>query len=274
MEQNTSKGKVIFAGAGPGDPELITLKAMRCLKEAEVVITDRLVSEQILDEYVNKNAMLLHVGKQAGRAGSTPQTLINELLVDYALQGKRVVRLKGGDTTIFSNILDELQALTREGIPFEIIPGITAASGAGACAGIPLTARGYANAVRFLTFHKPDLLETTYWRELANTADTLVFYMSSGTLDTLVETLQFHGIASDRFLSVVEQATTPMQQVFCTNIYDYAKNGKGRSFLSPSLVIVGKVACLHQSFGWLPDGLSREPYFETVTDTKKTEARA
>src|SRR5450432_1650176 len=119
---NQHKGKVIIAGAGPGDPELITVKALRYLQKADVVITDRLVSDVILYEYTNKEALILHVGKQCRKGASTPQSTINELIVEYALQGKLVVRLKGGDASIFSNVLDELQALREHGIPYEIVP--------------------------------------------------------------------------------------------------------------------------------------------------------
>ena len=148
---NNIKAKVILAGAGPGDPELITVKVARYLQLADVVLTDRLVSEEILNTYVRKDAEIIHVGKQCRRGISTPQKTINELIVEYALQNKLVVRLKGGDVSIFSNILDELEALVANKISYEIIPGVTAALGAAATAGIPLTARGYSTAVRFLT---------------------------------------------------------------------------------------------------------------------------
>src|SRR5258708_16870706 len=123
-------GKVILAGAGPGDPELLTLKALRWLQQADVVIADRLVSDKIMDEYTRKDALILPVGKQCRKGASTPQSIINELLVEYALQGKLVVRLKGGDASIFSNVLDELKTLTEHHIPYEIVPGVTAALGA------------------------------------------------------------------------------------------------------------------------------------------------
>ena len=154
MNSNDKKGKVILAGAGPGDPELISVKAARWLSKADVVLTDRLVSHEILDEYVHGDAEIICVGKQ-GRFGiSTPQKRINQLMIEYSQAGKTVVRLKGGDVSIFANILDELQTLVENDIPYEIIPGISAAFGAAAYAGIPLTARNYANAVRFLTFYK------------------------------------------------------------------------------------------------------------------------
>jgi siroheme synthase len=157
------KGKVILAGAGSGDPELLTIKAFRYLQFADVVLTDRLVSDVIINEYVNPEAEVLYVGKQCRRGASTPQASINELMVDYAKQGKLVVRLKGGDVSIFSNVLDELQALVEHHIPYEIIPGITAALGAAAYAGMPLTARNYSTAVRFLTCYNTDVITEDYW---------------------------------------------------------------------------------------------------------------
>ncbi len=257
-------GKVIFAGAGPGDPELITMKAVRYLQLADVVLTDRLVSEDILKWYVSKNAEIIHVGKQCRRGVSTPQQIINELIADYALQGKLVVRLKGGDVSIFSNIMDELETVVANKIPFEIVPGVTAALGASAYAGIPLTARDHATAVRFLTYYKSDVLSEEYWTELAGTSDTLVFYMSSETLDTVVEKLTKYNIDSAKLLAVVEQATTPIQQVHICNLYNYTSTLKGRSFISPSLVIIGKVVALHQQFAWVKNDNSTHSYFKPV----------
>jgi len=274
MTNNHHTGKVIIAGAGPGDPELLTLKALRYLQQADVIIADRLVSEVILDEYVKKDALILHAGKQSRKGASTPQFIINELLVEYALQGKLVLRLKGGDVSIFSNMMDELNALSRYHIPYEIIPGITAASGAAAYAGIPLTARDHANAVRFLTYYKTDLLEDDYWRELAQTGDTLVFYMSSDTLDALVSKLLQFKIAADRHVAIIEQATTPMQNVYGCNIHEYAKKWGGSNFVSPTLIIIGKVAALQQQFQWLSNSNSKEYYFKPIGKSVKEEARA
>ena len=202
-------GKLILAGAGCGDPELITVKAARYLQQAEVVLTDRLVSDDILRTYVRETAEIVYVGKQCRRGFSTPQESINEMIREYALQGKLVVRLKGGDVSLFSNILDELQVAAENNIPYEIIPGITAATGAAAYAGIPLTARAYSTAVRLLTLYKSDVLSDGYWKELATTDDTLVFYMSSETIDDVAEKLMAASIADDKLLAVIEQATTP-----------------------------------------------------------------
>lgn len=257
-------GKVILAGAGPGDPDLITVKAARWLQQADVVLTDRLVSEEILHTYVRQEAEIIHVGKQCRRGVSTPQQTINELLVDYALQGKLVVRLKGGDVSIFSNIMDELKTLVANNIPYEIVPGVTAALGAAAYAGIPLTARGYATAVRFLTYYKSDVVTDEYWKELANTNDTLIFYMSSETLHKVVDRLRANNISADKLLAVIEQATTPFQKVHVSNLYEYEANLKGQSFISPSLVIIGKVVSLHEQFGWLANSNSSEYYFKPV----------
>jgi len=267
-------GRVIIAGAGPGDPELLTLKALRYLQQADVVIADRLVSDVILCEYVKKDALVLHAGKQSRKGASTPQFIINELLVEYALQGKMVMRLKGGDVSIFSNLMDELNALSRHHIPYEIIPGITAASGAAAYAGIPLTARDHANAVRFLTYYKADLLQDDYWKELAQTGDTLVFYMSSDTLDELISKLLQHKIAGDRHIAVIEQATTPMQHVYNCNIHEYAKKRGSSNFVSPTLIIIGKVAALQQQFQWIPNSNNREYYFKPIERNVKEIARA
>jgi uroporphyrin-III C-methyltransferase/precorrin-2 dehydrogenase/sirohydrochlorin ferrochelatase/uroporphyrin-III C-methyltransferase len=274
MKQVLQKGKVIFAGAGPGDPELITVKAVRFLQKADVIITDRLVSETILETYARKDALILHAGKQQGREGSTPQQVINELLVAYSLEGKLVLRLKGGDPTIFSNILDELLSLVKYQIDYEIIPGITAATGAAAYAGIPLTARNYANALRILTLHKPELMEEKDWKDLAGTDDTLVFYMSATNLDLLVEKLIDHGASREKYISVIEQGTTPLQRVTTASLLNFVSERKGTDWISPTLVIVGKVAALQEQFQWLPQNGSDQSYFSPLESTKKKEERA
>ena len=261
-------GKVILAGAGCGDPELITLKAVRYLQQADVVLTDRLVSKDILQQYVNKAAEIIYVGKQCRRGFSTPQKSINELIVQYALEGKLVVRLKGGDVSLFSNILDELEVLVANNIPYEIVPGVSAAMGAAAYAGIPLTARGYTTAVRLLTFYKSDVVTDVYWKELANTEDTLVFYMSSETLDAVVENLLQNNIADDKLLAVIEQATTPMQQVHISSLKAYGENLGGKVFASPTLVIIGKVVALNEKFSWLQNSTQTGEYFKPVADVQ------
>lgn len=264
-ETITHPGKVILAAAGCGDPELITVKAARWLQQADIVLTDRLVSEKILKEYVQPGVEIIYVGKQNNKAASIPQADINQLLLKYALQGKLVVRLKGGDIAFFSNVLDELQILTENNIPFEIIPGVTAASGASAYAGIPLTAREYATSVRFLTCYKTEIFTDTYWAELAATNDTLVFYMSSETLDTVVDNLTNHKIDATKLMAVVEQATTPQQNISICNLYEYTNTLKGKAFASPTLVIIGKVVALHNKFAWHNNTTADELYFKPVS---------
>jgi uroporphyrin-III C-methyltransferase len=268
------KGKVILAGAGPGDPELLTLKALRYLQKADVVITDRLVSNIILEEYVNKDALVLHVGKECRKGASTPQSTINELIIDYAIHGKLVVRLKGGDVSIFSNVLDELQVLSANQIEYEIVPGVTAALGAAAYAGIPLTARDYSTAVRFLTYYKTDIIDDQVWKDLAGTDDTLVFYMSSGNLDVLIEKLVQNKISADKHIAVIEQATTPLQNVYSCNVTEYRGRFGKRLSVSPTLIIIGKVAALHQQFNWIENSNSKENYFEPVAKTNHISVRA
>ena len=265
MNQSFNPGKVIIAGAGPGDPELLTVKTARCLRQADVVLTDRLVSEQILKNFVSPATEIIHVGKQCRRGLSTPQETINDLMVHHALLGKLVVRLKGGDVSIFSNILDELEVLVTHNISYEIIPGVTAALGAAAFAGIPLTARSFATSVRFLTYYKSDIVTDKYWKELANTNDTLVFYMSSETLEEVVEKLTANHIHEDKLLAIIEQATTPLQNVHISNMYDYKKDFSGKKFISPSLVIIGEVVSLHEKFKWLQNSNSNEYYFKPMT---------
>lgn len=264
MKRTIKSQKVILAGAGPGDPELLTMKAAGYLQNADVVLVDRLVSKEILTNYVSPKAEIIYVGKQCRRGISTPQKTINELMVEHALLGKLVVRLKGGDVSIFSNILDELETLAAHNIPYEIIPGVTAALGAAAFAGIPLTARGYATSVRFLTYYKSDVVTNEYWKELANTEDTLVFYMSSETLLNVVEKLTTHHIHEDKLLAIIEQATTPFQNVQVYNLYDFKRNVSAANFVSPTLVIIGRVVALHENFKWLENSGSKEFYFKPL----------
>lgn len=266
MLRKNNIGKLVLIGAGCGDPELITVKAIRWLQDADVVLTDRLVSKNILKEYVNRDATIIYVGKQCRRGFSTPQKSINELIIQFANEGKLVVRLKGGDVSLFSNVLDELETAAENNIPYEIVPGISAAMGAAAYSGIPLTARGYSTAVRLLTFYKKDVVSDAYWKELANTNDTLVFYMSSETLDGVVENLLKNGIDRAKKLAVIEQATTPMQRVQTLPLDQYAHLLKGKALASPTLVMIGRVVALHQKFSWIPNAADDEEYFKPVED--------
>lgn len=259
-------GKVYFIGAGPGDPELLTIKAARILAGAEVVITDRLVSESIIQQYVNPDAIVIPVGKQGRSNASTPQPEINDIIVQFATAYKRIVRLKGGDIALYSNILDELITVNSHGIPYEIIPGITALSGASACTGVPLTARGLAVGVRILTYYTNTAISDDTWKQLASFEDTLVFYMTGNALPQLVNNLLKGGADQTIPFLVIEQATTPNQHVQEFTLGGFNNFPVRQEFLSPSLVVMGKVASLYQQFAWLPNNNERVAYFKPLED--------
>lgn len=266
MKITNKTPKVYLIGAGPGDPDLITVKAIRAITEADVILCDRLVSPEIVDNYVGKETEIVYVGKECSKKASTPQSSINELMVEYALQNKTVARLKGGDVSIFSNILDELQVLKENKIAYEIIPGVTAALGAAAYAGMPLTARGYATSVRFLTYYKSEIMTEDYWKEIAETNDTLVFYMSVGNLTNLVDKFKEYDVSSEKKIAVIEQATTPFQKVYTSSFEDFAQKLGHKLFASPSLVVIGKIVNLHEEFSWLQNTDSEGLYFKSITN--------
>lgn len=250
MDEKQAIGKVVLAGAGPGDAELISVKLMRCLGTADVILTDRLVNPDIIARYANAAAEVISTGKQGFNESSMSQQEINELILHHALAGKMVLRLKGGDVAFFSNVLDELQAIAIHQVPFEIIPGITAASGASAYAGIPLTARGYAQGVQVLTFNPNTYYSSERWKQLANSNDTLVFYMAAKNCIGLAEVLGRYSRRPATPMAVIEQATTVYQHVHITTLKDCAVDFAGKVFASPSIIIIGDVVRLHHDFGW------------------------
>lgn len=260
-----NSGRVILAGAGPGDAELITLKLQKRLNEADVIITDRLVNPEIIENYANPGATIIITGKQGYNDASVSQEEICKLIVDHALDGKNVLRLKGGDVAFFSNVLDELKVLQENSILFEIIPGITAASGASAYAGIPLTARGYAQAVQFITFNPTNFYSSEKWKTLAGTNDTLVFYMAAKNIADLAELLLRYTRKASTPMAVIEQATTAHQQVHISSLKNCANDFAGKLFSSPSLVIVGEVVELYESFNWFTANGTGSVFNELIT---------
>jgi uroporphyrin-III C-methyltransferase/precorrin-2 dehydrogenase/sirohydrochlorin ferrochelatase/uroporphyrin-III C-methyltransferase len=265
-QQNKSKGKVVIAGAGPGDAELITLKAIRHLNKADIVLTDRLVNMDIIESHAPQ-AIVIPVGKQCRKQKSTPQTVINELMVHHASLGRYVVRLKGGDVSIFSNIMDELEVLVKNNIPYEIIPGITAALGTAASAGVPLTARGFSKGVRLLTYYNNKAIDEKEWENLATTEDTLVFYMSGETCFELVEKLMGSGSNKDTPVLLAEQATTPAERFLLSTLDDCRNDWKEHEFVSPSLLIIGKVASLYYQYAWHYTFQSGDIFFDELKGT-------
>ncbi|WP_258932095.1 uroporphyrinogen-III C-methyltransferase [Flavobacterium oreochromis] len=257
-----NRGKVILAGAGPGDPELISLKALKYLQKADVVLTDRLVSPELIEEYARKDAEIVYVGKQCSKGVWTPQQDINELIVLFAQQGKLVLRLKGGDSTLFSNILDELQVLVENEIPYEIVPGISAAFGAAAYTGMPLTARGYSRGLRFLTLYELEHVESQQWTDWATTNDTLVFYMSGQKLNVLAQKLMEQNIDPEKGVAVIQQATTPNQKTNVFSFKDILNNTLPQFAYVPTLIVVGSVVNLHQQYAWFEEKTITESYFD------------
>lgn len=256
--------KVIFISEGPGDPDLITLKAVyHYLRKSEVVLVDRLVSPEILKKYSNSKSKrkIIYVGKSSTCRKNKSllyltQKRINEIMIYHALQGKYVIRLKGGDVSIFSSIMDELIELKKYHISYEIISGVTAAVGAAAYTGISLTARGYASSVRFITLHNPNSIHKHQWIEFLKTSDTLVFYMCIQKLNYIFDRLIMNkrNIYTDKLVAIVEQATTPMQKVYTSSLYNCKELiKKEKKFLSPSLVIIGKTVNFHRRFKWTSD---------------------
>ena len=241
-------GTVTLVGAGPGDPELLTLKALRALQDADIILHDRLVSPAILD-YARRDATLLSVGKSAG-GHSTTQADINALLIEHARQGLRVVRLKGGDPFIFGRGGEELAALARAGVDFSVVPGITAALGVAAYAGIPLTHRDHAHSVSFVTGHADRDGKEPDWRALAAPGATAVFYMGLARLERSVQQLLEHGAAADRPAALVAQGTLPNQRVVTATLGTLAAAVAAAQLESPALLIVGDVVALQSTLAW------------------------
>lgn len=257
-------GSVALVGAGPGDPELLTVKALRLIQEADVIVHDALVDERILD-YARRDAELHDVSKRGGRC-AFPQTDIHALLQQAAQAGRRVVRLKGGDPMVFGRGGEELQFLRHHGIDHEVVPGITAAAGCAAYAGIPLTHRDHAQSVRLITAHGRHSVDRLDWRALAQERQTLAFYMAVACIDQVQKQLLTHGRSPATPVAMVENGTRPQQRVMVGTLGQLADLAHAHALQSPAMLYVGEVAALAAQLGWYGDA--------PLTDSKLSEQLA
>lgn len=244
-ENNQPQGSVVLVGAGPGDAGLMTIKGLQQCQQADVVVYDRLVSDEVM-HLVRRDAERIYVGKRAG-FHCVPQEEINQILINHAKAGKRVVRLKGGDPFIFGRGSEELEALIEHQIPFSVVPGITAASGCTTYAGIPLTHRDYAQSVRFITGHGKGLNDAQ-WQCIAQDNQTLVFYMGLSKADYIQQMLLNQHMRATMPVAIVEKGTLATQKVVVGQLQQLAE--MANSMQSPALIIVGEVVSLNQKLQW------------------------
>jgi len=256
------KGEVYLVGAGPGDPDLLTFRALRLMQQADVAVYDRLVSQGIVD-LVRRDAELVYVGKERNNH-TIPQEDINQLLVRLAQEGKRVVRLKGGDPFIFGRGGEEIETLKENNVDFQVVPGITAAAGCSTYGGIPLTHRDHAQSCTFVTGHLKDGTVNLNWSALAHQNQTIVFYMGLQAVNIIHQKLVEFGLDDDTPAALVEQGTTENQRVHIATLGTLSEVVKEQNVLPPSIIIVGTVVTLHEKLKWFSPNNERTSTFQSA----------
>jgi uroporphyrin-III C-methyltransferase/precorrin-2 dehydrogenase/sirohydrochlorin ferrochelatase len=246
--QDSETGEVYLVGGGPGDPDLLTFKALRLMQQADVIVYDRLVSKEVM-ELVRRDAELIYAGKERDNH-AIPQGGINQLLVDLAKAGRRVCRLKGGDPFIFGRGGEEIEELASNNIPFQVVPGITAANGCSSYSGIPLTHRDYSQSARFVTGHLKDGTMNLPWNELAVESQTIVFYMALVGAKYMSQQLIAHGMDKNMPVALIEKGTTNQQKVWTTTLKELPHTVESNEIHPPTLIIVGRVVELRDKLNW------------------------
>ena len=263
--RDAAPGMVYLVGTGPGDPDLLTVKALRLIGQAEVVLYDNLVSREIM-ALVPAAAERVYVGKQRARH-TVRQEAINALLVLHARRGKRVLRLKAGDPFVFGRGGEEIETLTAQGVPFEVVPGITAALGVAAYAGIPLTHRDHAQSCVFVTGNLRDGSIDLDWEALARPRQTVVIYMGFANLPALCAAMVAHGVAPSMPAAIVQQGTTPSQKVVTGTLANLPERASAAGLAPPTLIIVGEVVRLRDRLSWFEPGEAGQPPAEALRST-------
>lgn len=250
-------GSVFFVGAGPGDPELMTIKGANALKKADVIVYDRLVSPKLLD-YAKPLVELIYCGKLPDKH-LIPQEKINEIIVEKALKGKNVVRLKGGDPSIFGRVGEEAEYCVDHGVPFEVVPGITSGISASMYAGIPLTHRDFSSSCAFITGHKSNnnVKKEIQWEKLSTSVDTLVFYMGVCNIEIIQEKLLLHGRPAGTPVALVRWGTTDNQETLTGTLENISQKVAEVQFRSPAIIVVGEVVKLREKLAWFKENKSQ-----------------
>ncbi|KAB2325475.1 MAG: uroporphyrinogen-III C-methyltransferase [Thiobacillus sp. SCN 64-35] len=264
-EHDISRGEVYLVGAGPGNPDLLTFRALRLMQQADVIVHDRLVSQPILD-MCRRDAERIYVGKERDDH-AVPQEEINLMLVRLAKEGKRTLRLKGGDPFIFGRGGEEIETLVEHGVPFQVVPGITAAAGVASYAGIPLTHRDYAQSVAFVTGHLKDNTFNLNWEGIARHDQTIVIYMGLKGLPLLCEALIRHGLDVHTPAAIVQQGTLPTQRVVVGDLGTLPARAEAARLRAPTLIIVGNVVKLREKLGWFQPEAHGEQTRRTPLET-------